>query len=103
MSRSTWSPRRTLSQERLARDLGVDRGNLAGLERGMRNPTFYTIVRLLPGLHVTFVEFAQEFERILKKQQPLFRGEVVVATSLKKCTRRGDEVHLGRRPACVPV
>jgi transcriptional regulator with XRE-family HTH domain len=65
MSRSTCSPRRTLSQERLAQDLGIDRGNLAGLERGLHTPTFYTIVRLLPGLHVTFVEFVQEFERIL--------------------------------------
>ena len=47
------------------------------VERGMRNPTFYTIVRLLPGLHVTFVELVQEFERILKqsakKQQPFRR------------------------------
>jgi hypothetical protein len=49
MSRSTCSPRRSLSQERLARDLGVDWGNLASLERGLHTPTFYTIVRLLPG------------------------------------------------------
>ena len=50
---------------------------MAGLERELHTPTFYTIVRLLPGLHVTFVEFVQEFERILKqsakKQQPFRR------------------------------
>ena len=55
-----------LSQERLARDLGIDRGNLANLERGLHTPTFYTIIRLLPGLGVTFVEFCRTFERILK-------------------------------------
>jgi transcriptional regulator with XRE-family HTH domain len=48
-----------LSQERLARDLGIDRGNLASLKRGLHTPTFYTIVRLLSGLHVTFVEFCR--------------------------------------------
>jgi hypothetical protein len=37
---------------------------------GCTRPRFYTIVRLLPGLHVTFVEFGQEFERILKQSQP---------------------------------
>jgi hypothetical protein len=35
---------RTLSQEWLARNLGVARGNLAGLERGLHTPTFYTII-----------------------------------------------------------
>ena len=52
---------------------------MAGLERELHTPTFYTIVRLLPGLHVTCVELVQEFERILKqsakKQQP-FRQRV---------------------------
>jgi transcriptional regulator with XRE-family HTH domain len=44
-----------LSQERLVRELGIDRGNLAGLERGLHTPTLYTMCRLLPGLHVTFI------------------------------------------------
>jgi hypothetical protein len=72
-------PRAGLSQERLARDLGVDRGNLAIQERGRHTPGLYTIVRLLPGLGVTFVEFCRTFERILKqsppraKKQQLFR------------------------------
>jgi transcriptional regulator with XRE-family HTH domain len=55
-----------ISQERLARNLGIDRGYTAGLERGRHTPTLETIYRLLPGLHVTFVEFAREFERTLR-------------------------------------
>jgi hypothetical protein len=54
-----------ISQERLALNLGIDRGNTAGLERGLHTPRLYTILRLLPGLHVTFIEFAGEFERTL--------------------------------------
>ena len=56
-----------LSQERLALNLGINRGNLASLERGVHTPRLYTIARLLPGLGVTFVGFVQEFERILKE------------------------------------
>jgi transcriptional regulator with XRE-family HTH domain len=57
-----------ISQERLALNLGIDRGNTAGLKRGLHTPTLYTILRLLDGLHVTFVEFAGEFERTLHAQ-----------------------------------
>ena len=32
----------------------------------LHSPTLDTIFRLLPGLRVDFVEFCQEFERILK-------------------------------------
>jgi len=62
-----------ISQERLALGVGINRAHLAGLERGLHTPTLYTVCRLLPGLHVTFVEFCRTFERILKqskKQQP---------------------------------
>ena len=55
-----------ISQERLALNVGRNRGNTAGLERGLHIPTFETIYELLPGLHVTFVEFAEEFERSLR-------------------------------------
>ena len=55
-----------LSQQRLARSRGINQGNLASLERGLHTPTLDTIFRLLPGLRVDFVEFCQEFERILK-------------------------------------
>jgi transcriptional regulator with XRE-family HTH domain len=57
-----------ISQERLARSLGVDRANTAALERGRRTPTLYTVCRLLPGLRVTFAEFARELERNLNRE-----------------------------------
>jgi transcriptional regulator with XRE-family HTH domain len=57
-----------ISQERLAVVVGRDRGNTAGLERGLRNPRLDTIFELLPALHVTFAEFAGEFESILATQ-----------------------------------
>jgi ribosome-binding protein aMBF1 (putative translation factor) len=57
-----------ISQERLALDVDRDRGNTASLERGLHIPTLETIYELLPGLHVTFAEFAEEFERILRAQ-----------------------------------
>ena len=43
-----------LSQERLARDLGIDRGNLAGLERGLHTPTFLHDRQAAPGLRRHF-------------------------------------------------
>jgi transcriptional regulator with XRE-family HTH domain len=55
-----------ISQERLALNLGIDRANTAGLERGLHSPTLGTIFRLLPRLHVTLAEFAKEFERNLR-------------------------------------
>jgi transcriptional regulator with XRE-family HTH domain len=56
-----------ISQERLARDLGIARGYTAALERGRHTPKLYTIWRLLPGFHVTFPEFARELDRKLKR------------------------------------
>jgi hypothetical protein len=43
-----------ISQEGL--NLGIDRGH---------TPRLYTVLRLLADLHVTFVKFAEEFERTL--------------------------------------
>jgi transcriptional regulator with XRE-family HTH domain len=78
-----------ISQERLALNLGIDRGNTAGLERGLHSPRLYTILRLLPGLHVTFVEFADEFERSLHTK----RGAGGRTTVLKrKRTRQNVRV-----------
>jgi transcriptional regulator with XRE-family HTH domain len=59
-----------ISPERLARRLGVDRANTAALEHGRSSPTLYTVCRLLPGLHVTFAEFAQELEGSLNREVP---------------------------------
>jgi transcriptional regulator with XRE-family HTH domain len=82
-----------LSQERLALNLGIDRGNLASLERGVHTPRLYTIARLLPGLHITFVEFVQEFERILnqtEKRQPcrLLEHDFEVVETYDRYTRK---------------
>jgi transcriptional regulator with XRE-family HTH domain len=59
-----------LSQEKLARQAGVDRGYMGGLEREKHTPTLESIFRLLPILDVTFVEFAKEFERVLYARRP---------------------------------
>ena len=56
-----------LSQETLAHQTGLGRGYMSGLERGKNTPTIETIWRLLPGLQVSFVEFAQEFERAVER------------------------------------
>ena len=56
-----------IAQERLALEVGIDRGYLGGLERGRHSPTLETIYKLLPGLGVTFPEFAAEFEAELKR------------------------------------
>jgi hypothetical protein len=46
-----------ISQEAL--NLGIDRGH---------TPSLYTVLRLLADLHVTFVEFARQFEPIQRAQ-----------------------------------
>jgi transcriptional regulator with XRE-family HTH domain len=84
------SPR--LSQERLALNLDIDRGNLASLERGVHTPRLYTIARLLLGLHITFVEFIQEFERILKE---VIAGEAAALPPTRR--RSGSDLHPGCR------
>ena len=56
-----------VTQEALAHESGVDRGYLGELERGRYNPTLETIYRLLPHLKVGFAEFAEEFDRTLKR------------------------------------
>lgn len=42
---------------------------MGGLERGEHSPTLETIYKLLPGLKVSFPEFALEFDRILQRQR----------------------------------
>lgn len=60
---------RHTSQEELALLSGIDRGYMGGLERGQHSPTLETILKLLPPLKLTFVEFAAEFERVLRRQR----------------------------------
>jgi len=61
-----------LSQEKLALQAGVSRGYMGKLEREQHTPTIESVYKLLPALHVTFVEFAAEFERALhsRKRKP---------------------------------
>jgi transcriptional regulator with XRE-family HTH domain len=56
-----------LTQEALAHASGLDRGYVGELERGRYNPTLETVYRLLPHLKVSFAEFAEEFDRTLKR------------------------------------
>ncbi len=45
-----------LTQERLADRSGVDRTYVSGAERGVRNPSLITIVRLCQGLEIPIAE-----------------------------------------------
>jgi transcriptional regulator with XRE-family HTH domain len=84
-----------ISQERLALGAGINRAHLAGLERGLHTPTLYTVCRLLPGLHVTFVEFCRTFERNLSKTHlPASRGRT---TPLTRTVTQGG-IAAGRKP-----
>jgi transcriptional regulator with XRE-family HTH domain len=56
-----------ISQENLAYETGVDRGYMSGLERGKSSPTVETIYKLLPGLNVTFPQFAEEMDRCVRR------------------------------------
>lgn len=56
-----------IAQERLALEARINRGYMSGLERGLHTPTLGMIYRLLPYLRVTFLGFAEEFERCLKR------------------------------------
>jgi transcriptional regulator with XRE-family HTH domain len=58
-----------LTQEEMAHELKIDRGNLAKAERSKHTPTIGTVVRLLPGLRVTVAQFFTEFERNLRDQR----------------------------------
>jgi len=45
--------KRKLSQERLAEEAGLDRSFMSGIERGVENPTLYTIQAIADGLGVS--------------------------------------------------
>lgn len=50
---------RSISQERLAADAGVDRAYLGGLERQVENPTVDLLDKLATALNVDVQEFFQ--------------------------------------------
>jgi transcriptional regulator with XRE-family HTH domain len=53
---------RGLTIEEAARRGGVTTNYLGDVERGQRNPTLRVVARILAGLQVTWVEFAQRLE-----------------------------------------
>ena len=48
--------RKGFSQERLAEESELDRSFMSGIERGVENPTLYTIQAIAEGLGVTVGE-----------------------------------------------
>jgi len=51
----------------MALETGTDRAYMSGLERGKHNPTLATVIRFLAVLQVTFPEFAEEFDKCLRR------------------------------------
>ena len=64
----TFRKRLGYAQERLALEANVDRGYMSGLERGLHVPSIHTVYKFLPLLQITFVQFAEEFERELRRK-----------------------------------
>jgi DNA-binding XRE family transcriptional regulator len=58
-----------IAQEDVAYESGLERAYMSGLERGLHTPSIETIYKLLPALNITFIEFAQEFEKQLQRIQ----------------------------------
>lgn len=50
--------------EEAARRAGVTTNYLGDVERGQRNPTMRVVARILGGLQVTWVEFAQALDAV---------------------------------------
>lgn len=62
---------RSISQERLAFDSGVDRSYLGGLERGEENPTVDVLDKLAATLGVSLIDlFAPATEEMPKGLRP---------------------------------
>lgn len=56
-----------ITQEDLAHESGVDRGYVGKIDRGENLPSIKTLYRLFPPLRISFVEFAGEYEKALKR------------------------------------
>lgn len=56
-----------LAQETLALEAGIGRAYMSALERGLHNPTLEMAYRILPFLGVSFIQFAEEFEKHLRR------------------------------------
>lgn len=51
--------KRTLSQQALAAKADLDRAFLSGIERGVENPTLFTIQAIADGLAISFGELTK--------------------------------------------
>ena len=58
-----------VAQEEFAHIAGIDRSYMGALERGERNPSLYTVYRLLPAFGISAPEFFTEFDRRLRKNR----------------------------------
>lgn len=68
---------RKISQEQLGFLSNIDRTYISGLERGIRNPSFIVLYRLLKSLNITPVEFFSKFEESFETvaQRSNIRGD----------------------------
>lgn len=55
-----------LSQEQLAEDAGTDLTQVGGIERGVRNPSYTTLLRLADALDTTVGEIATLADELLE-------------------------------------
>ena len=55
---------RGLSQEQLAERAGTDLTQIGGIERGVRNPSYTTLVRLAAALETSVGEIASRADRL---------------------------------------
>ena len=55
------------SQEALGNDAGLDRTYVSGLERGIRNPTLTTQIKLAEALELPLATIVSDMERRLKQ------------------------------------
>lgn len=56
-----------LSQEKLALDVGLERTFVSMLERGQRQPSLTTMLKLAPALDCSAADLVSDVERLLRK------------------------------------
>ncbi|MGE4447462.1 MAG: helix-turn-helix domain-containing protein [Azospira sp.] len=55
-----------LSQEKLALDVGLERTFISMLERGQRQPTLTTLLKIAPALRCSAADLVREVEGLLQ-------------------------------------
>lgn len=56
-----------LSQEKLALDVGLERTFISMMERGQRQPSLTTLLKLAPALGCSAADLVSEVERLLRR------------------------------------